>query len=159
MPLAPRKYGPLQNFKSLSSLCSKRNVKKPLLQKKWFSEPLIKGFQFVSSQNSTVFWDGHVPINWLISPLSTKANAFFLEVDGGMITLGISSSFLTNLDFYTLEDFTEVATITLKSCPSSLGGGAFPLPSLSIIPTIRARVWLWFQSRAHIFPYSIAYWT
>jgi hypothetical protein len=134
-------------------------VKKPLLQKKLFSDPLIKGFQFFSIQNVIVFWDGHVPINLSISHLSSRANAFFLEVDSGMITLGISSSFLTNMDCYTLEDFTKVATIALKACIYSLGWGAFPLPSLSIIPTIRARVWLWFQSRAHIFPYSIAYWT
>jgi hypothetical protein len=68
-------------------------VKKPLLQKKWFSELLIRGFQSFSSQNAIIFGNDQILVNWPIKPWSSRTIALFLEVEGGRTNLGISSSF------------------------------------------------------------------
>jgi len=97
IPLEPMKYGPLLNMRSLSTLFSKRNTKKPLLERKCERLPLRCDFLFLSIEITIALGDGQMPVNWHMSACSTNFKVRALEVPWICIK-GISSSFLTNFD-------------------------------------------------------------
>ena len=106
----PMKYGPFLKIRSRSALDSKSNRKYPLPTEEDAPFCEISGLQFLWTQPSMVFGEGHNPVSMPIRARYVKDNATLMVSSGGRETTGISSNFLTNIggidprDFLTCED-------------------------------------------------------
>lgn len=85
-------------MRSLYSLDSKCKVKYPFSQNLMDIFPWILSDQFLSTHLWRVFGDGHRPVNWPMSPFSTRERAAVRGSIGGKFTSCKTSNFLTNLE-------------------------------------------------------------
>ena len=70
--------------------------KYPLPRKYEVTFSLISGTQFLMTQFSVDFGDGHSPVNWSMRARSTNDRTTWIGVSGGREITRISSSFLIN---------------------------------------------------------------
>lgn len=89
----------------------------------------MRGFQLWSIQIANSLGDGQIPVNYPTRPLAAKRRTKIMDKEAWTGTLGISSSFFTNLEGGGLFDFGAEAMSERNASMSSgdVGGKGLPL--------------------------------
>jgi hypothetical protein len=123
------KYGSFLKMRFLSLGFSKTNTKYHFPTKWLFIPYEMSGLQFLCTQDSTDLGEGQSPVNFPIRPLSARLTVDLQVSSRGSSTLGMHSSFFTNIYCAANGGLLEAsATSFMKASNSGKGDGVGTAP-------------------------------